>query len=133
MNFTICKSLDDCICENCINCVSTQYHKVCRANPASKFTSADHWCSDGQWLCQYYSHNNAILHEVLFRGAFVHHLFHNDQNRLYREQQLKAREEFLAESKGTTTEEQLDELFYKAGIIFDDLYKIKKELGMPLP
>lgn len=138
MDFFVCKKLKDCVCKNCINWVQRKDNvSECRAQATPTFNTSgaemDYWCSDGQWLCQYYSHNNALLHEVLFRGAFIHHLFHNDQNRLYREQKEKAREEFLAEAKGATTEEQLDELFYKAGIIFDDLYKIKKELGLPLP
>ena len=133
MDFTICKKLEDCVCENCIYCVATPDNNFCRANPTSKFTSAGYWCSDGQWMCEFYGHSGVLKHEVLFRSHFIQHLFYNDQDAQYREQKRKAREEFLSEADGTTTEEQLDALFYKAGIIFDDLYKIKKELGMPLP
>lgn len=60
MNFTICKSLDDCTCENCIN--RTEFY-VCRASPTLVDIDSDYWCSDGQWLCQYYSSNNALIRE----------------------------------------------------------------------
>lgn len=130
MNYFVCKTIEDCICENCIN--RTELY-VCRAHPVRTDIDPDYWCSDGQWLCQFYAPTRNLKHEILYRGNFIEHLFYNERDAQYREQQLKVREEFFAEAKGKTTEEQLESLFYKAEVMFNDLYEIKKELGFPLP
>lgn len=138
MNFTVCKKLEDCVCKNCINWTQRKDNvSECRAQPTPTFNTSKaengYWCSDGQWLCQFYGPSWVLKHEVLFRGQFIEYLFHNERDAQYREQKEKAREEFLAEARGRTTEEQLDGLFFKAELIFNDLYEIKKKLGMPLP
>ena len=103
MNFTVCKKLEDCVCKNCINWTQRKDNvSECRAQPTPTFNTSKaemgYWCSDGQWLCQFYGPSWVLKHEVLFRGQFIEYLFHNERDAQYREQKEKAREEFLAEA-----------------------------------
>jgi hypothetical protein len=116
MNFTVCKKLEDCVCGNCINWVKRKDNiGVCQAQPIPIFpargTDIEYWCSDGQWLCEYYGPSTALKQEVLFRADFIDRLLINEKDAEYRRMEEEAREKFMAEVKGATTEEQIDSLF----------------------